>query len=218
MQLTFEPARLTGFAILAVAGATALSVGACGSSHDAKSPAASSPAAANGKDLVRGLIASVSGNAVQVTEPTGTATVDVSPSAKIFEFTVAHLSDIAAGECVNVTATPAPAPGGPVTATNVQWGPAGADSECADQKGAAPPSVIGTVASVAGQTINVTATDGLGNTSEVHVAVTDTTQYVKRAPVTSQAIASGKCITEVENKDREATVVALGPASNNQCP
>ena len=28
MQLTFEPARLTGFAILAVAAATALSVGA----------------------------------------------------------------------------------------------------------------------------------------------------------------------------------------------
>ena len=29
MQLTFKPARLTGFAILAVASATALSVGAC---------------------------------------------------------------------------------------------------------------------------------------------------------------------------------------------
>ena len=39
MKLTFEPARLTGFAILAVAGATALSVGACSSSHDEKSPA-----------------------------------------------------------------------------------------------------------------------------------------------------------------------------------
>ena len=34
MQLTFEPARLTGFAILAVAGATALSVGACSSHND----------------------------------------------------------------------------------------------------------------------------------------------------------------------------------------
>ncbi len=39
MHVTFEPARLTGFAILAVVGATALSVGACGSSNNAKSPA-----------------------------------------------------------------------------------------------------------------------------------------------------------------------------------
>ncbi len=128
MQLTFEPARLTGFAILAVAGATALSVGACSSSNNAKSPAtSSSPAAANGKDKdsVHGLIASVSGNAVQVTETTGTATVDVSPSTKVTEYTKAQLTDVAAGNCVSVVAKPAPAPGGPVTAVSVHTEPAG---------------------------------------------------------------------------------------------
>ena len=107
MQLTFEPARLTGFAILAVAGVTALSVGACSSSNNAKSPATSSPASANGKAEVRGLIASVSGNAVQVTETTGTATVDVSPSTKVTENITAQLSDVAAGNCRNRATEPA---------------------------------------------------------------------------------------------------------------
>ena len=94
MQLTFEPARLTGFAILALAGATALSVGACSSSHDEKSPATSSPASAKGKVEVHGLIASVSGNAVQVTQTTGTATVDVSPSTRVTENSKAQLTDL----------------------------------------------------------------------------------------------------------------------------
>ena len=125
MQLTFEPARLTGFAILAVASATALSVGACSSSHDEKSPATSSPAAAKGKDSVNGLIASVSGNAVQVTQTTGTATVDVSPSTKVTEYTKAQLTDIAAGNCVSVVVQARPAPGGAATAISVQLNPPG---------------------------------------------------------------------------------------------
>ncbi len=69
------------------------------------------------QSLGYGLIASVSGNAVQVTETTGTATVDVSPSTKVTESTTAQLTDIAAGNCVTVAChPPAPAPGGPVTA------------------------------------------------------------------------------------------------------
>jgi hypothetical protein len=222
MQLTFEPARLTGLAILAVAGATALSVGACSSSHDAKSPATSSPAAANGKAVVHGLIASVSGNAVQVTEATGTATVDVSPSAKISESTPAQLSDVAAGNCVNVGAKPAPAPGGPVTAVSVHLSPQGGDGKCPQPK-AGPARVIGTVASVAGDTINVTVTDANGNPAQTGVTVTDKTHYSKGASATSQAIAQGKCITAHGTKDGggtlQATVVALGPANDKgQCP
>ena len=133
MQLTFEPARLTGFAILAVAGATALSMGACSSSNNAKSPATSSPAAANGKAQVHGLIASVSGNAVQVTETKGTATVDVSPSTKVIEHP-AQLTDVAAGNCVSVVDKPAPAPGGPVTAASVHLSPQEGDGKCAQPK------------------------------------------------------------------------------------
>jgi hypothetical protein len=222
MQLTFEPARLTGFAILAVAGATALSVGACGSSNNAKSPATSSPASANGKAEVRGLIASVSGNAVQVTETTGTATVDVSPSTKVTEYAKAQLTDIAAGNCVTVLSTPDAAPGGPVTAATVQLNPPGGDGKCAQPK-TGPHRVTGTVASVAGNTIHVTVTDANGNPSQTDVTVTDKTRYNKGASATSQAIAQGKCITASGTKDGggtlQATVVTLGPANKKgECP
>ena len=223
MQLTFEPARLTGFAILAVAGATALSVGACSSSHDAKSPAtSSSPAAAKAKnkDSVQGQVASVSGNAVQVTLNNGTATVDVSPSAKVTEYTKAQLTDIAAGNCVAVfTPPPHPAPGGPVTATSVNLNPPGGDGKCPQPKN----KVVGTVASVAGNTINVTVTDANGNPAQTAVTVTDATKYSKGVSATTQAIAQGKCIAAHGTKDGggtlQATVIALGPANDKgQCP
>ena len=111
MQLTFKPARLTGFAILAVAGATALSVGACSSSRTMRShPLVVTGGRQRQQDVVHGLVASVSGNAVQVTETTGTATVDVSPSAKITENTKAQLTDVAAGNCVRVVPTRRPGP------------------------------------------------------------------------------------------------------------
>jgi len=224
MKLTFEPARLTGFAILAVAAATALSVGACSSSKNASSPATSSaPASAKGAKggaMVHGLIASVSGNAVQVTETNGTATVDVSPSTKVEEWTKAQLTDIAAGNCVAVGAKP-PAPGGPVTATVVRLSPQGADGKCPQPK-TGPARVIGTVASVAGNTIHMTVTDANGKPAQTDVTVTDTTSYSKGTPANSQAIAQGKCITARGAKDGggtlQAKVVSLGPADNGQCP
>ncbi len=220
MHLTFEPARLTGFAILAVACATALSVGACSSSHHAKSPATSSPASAKGQGSVYGLIASVSGNSVQVTQKTGTATVDVSASTQVIENTKTQLTDIAAGNCVNVDSTAASA-GGAVTANSVTLVAPGGDGKCWQPKNAQPSKVIGTVASVAGNTIHVTVTDANGNPSETDVTVTDTTPYTKQASVTSQAIAQGKCISALGTKDGggtlQATVVTLAPATNGYC-
>ena len=188
MKLTFEPTRLTGLAILAVAGATALSVGACSSSKDSKSTETSSPASANAnananaKDEVYGLIASVSGNAVQVTQTNGTATVDVGPKTKVNELTKAQLSDVAAGNCVNVTAKPAPAAGGAATAILVQLSPQGGDGKCPQPKNARPREVIGTVASVAGNSINVSVTDASGNPAETNLTLINGTQYRKRAP------------------------------------
>lgn len=224
MQPTFKPVRLTGFAILAVATATTLSLGACSKSHDEKPPAKSSaPASASGKDSVHGLIASVSGNSVQVTQTTGTATVDVSPSTKVTEFTKAQLTDIAAGNCVSVISSwqSAPAPTGPVTAAAVQLTAQGGDGKCPQPK-AQPRKVIGTVASVEGNTIKVTTTDANGNPSETDVTVNDKTNYSKHASATSQAIAQGKCITAHGTKNGggtlQATVVALGPAQGGQCP
>jgi hypothetical protein len=82
--------------------------------------------------------------------------------------------------------------------------------------------VIGTVASVAGNTIHVTVTDANGNPSQTDLAVTDKTQYTKHASATSEAIAQGKCITAHGTKDGggtlQAAVVALGPARDGKCP
>jgi hypothetical protein len=238
MKLTFEPARLTGFAIFAVASATALSVGACSSSKNAQppatsSPATSSPASANGKDSVEGLIASVSGNSAQVTEKSAAATVDVGPSAKVIEVGNAQLTDFAAGNCVRVNFEPAPGPG-PGKAIAVQQNTPGGDGKCPQPKavpsgspGALLPAgpvqaVIGTVASVAGNTISVTNTDANGNPSQTELTLTDKTRYSKGATVNSQAIAQGKCINASGTKDGsgtlQATFVALSPADNGGCP
>jgi hypothetical protein len=240
MQLTFEPARLTGLAILAVAGATALSVGACSSSKNAQSPAsssaASSPAVSNGKnkDSVQGQVASVSGNAIQVTESTGTATVDVGPSAKVTEYTKAQLTDVAAGNCVRVAAKPAPPPGGAATALSVQVSPPAGDGKCPQPKPAAagspgapgpdkPFPAVGTVTAVEGNTIKVAVDDANGNPSETDVTVTDKTYYTKGVSATSQAVAQGKCITARGTIDGggtlQATSVTLNPANvKGQCP
>ncbi len=238
MQLNFKPARLTGFAILAVVSATALSVGACSSSKNGQSPATSSPgssssAPAGNPGSVAGLIASVSGSSVQVTGKSETATVDVSPSAKISEYTNAQLTDFAAGNCVRVNFKPAPNPG-PGTAVAVQQNPPGGDGKCPQPKtvasgspGALLPAgdvqaMIGTVASVAGNTINVAGTDTNGNPSQTELTVNDQTHYTKGAPVPAQAIAQGKCINATGTKDGsgplQATLVILTPSNNGGCP
>lgn len=220
MQRTFEPARLAGFAILAVAAATTLSVGACSSSKDEKSPAASAPAPAGDKAEVRGLIASVSGNTVQVTQKTGTAPVEVSPSTKVIENTGAQLTDIAAGNCVRVFRAPesAPAPGGAVTAKVVQLTLPVGSGKCFEPKTAADKPVNGTVASVEGGTINVTFIDASGHPAQTVVGVTDTTQYQKDIAATSQAIEQGKCIvargTKAGDEALHATGVILRSANN----
>jgi hypothetical protein len=82
--------------------------------------------------------------------------------------------------------------------------------------------VIGTVASVAGNTINVGVTDANGNPARTDVTVTDKTQYTKVASATSEAIAQGKCIGAQGTKDGGGTLqakgVALGPANDGKCP
>jgi uncharacterized protein DUF5666 len=219
MQITFRPARLTGFAIVAVAAATALSVGACSKSDNAKSPATSSPASGT---AVYGLVASVSGDTVQVNQATGTATVDVSPSTKVIENSRAQLTDIAAGNCVKVLFNTAPPAGGPVTATIVQMTMAGGNGKCPQPKAVSPHGVAGTVASVDGNTIHVTVTDANGNPAQKDVTVTDKTYYSKDSGATSQAIEEGKCIAARGSKDGSgtlhATLVGLSPANNGKCP
>jgi hypothetical protein len=252
MAVTFSTARLTPFAIFAVAGATALSISACGASNNTKpttsaSPTSSSPtsssspsASAKGKDWIHGQIASVSDNAIQVTQQNGTATVDFTPSTKVTEITPAQLTDVTAGSCVRVrpTSESTPAASGAVTAESVNVSSA-VDGKCPQPKApaggstttapAAPPSdapaakrsVRGTVESVTGNTIKVTATDPNGSPSETDVTVTDTTKYTKKASADAQALAEGKCIAARGTKDGggalQATAIIVRPAENGSC-
>jgi Domain of unknown function (DUF5666) len=243
MSVTSPPARLTRLAILTLTGATALSVAACGSSNNSKPATSASPtssavtspspsASPNGKAWVSGMIASVSGDAIQVTQQTGSATVDFTPSTKITEVTPAQLTDVTAGSCV--TALPArdsTDTGGTITAQFVRVSPA-VDGQCPEPKhpAGAPPSggpaghrpVRGTVASVAGNTITVTGADANGSASQTNVTVTDTTKYTKQAATDAQALAQGKCIaargTKADSGTLQATAISVQPADDGTCP
>ncbi|WP_375483843.1 DUF5666 domain-containing protein [uncultured Mycobacterium sp.] len=245
MSVPSPTARLARFAIFAAAAATALSVAACGTSNKgtnatsaSTSPTSSSaaPAHTKGTDHVAGLIASVSGSTIQVTQSGGNATVEFTPSTKVVEVTPAQLTDITTGSCISVRPTPESAPvASAVTAQSVRVS-APVDGKCAQPKQQAgsattPPSsaapaqsrgINGAVASVAGNTINVTSTDAGGSASQTAVTVTDKTRYTKQTTTDRQAIAQGKCITARGTKDGggtlQATTITLQPANNGKCP
>jgi hypothetical protein len=202
MSVTSTPAQLSRLAILTLTGATALSVAACGTSNNSKPAASAGPtssavmpsspsASPNGKSSVSGMIASVSGDAIQVIQQTGSATVDFAPSTKITEVTPAQLADVTAGSCVAVLPTRESADtGGTITARFVRISPA-VDGKCPEPKHpAGGPAghrpVRGTVGSVAGNTISVTGADATGNTTQTNVTVTDTTTYTKEAATDAQ--------------------------------
>jgi hypothetical protein len=240
MPVVLPPARLTRLAIFTLTGATALSVAACGASHTTSntgqpstaagptsSAATSSPSAsANGQAWVNGMIASVSGDAIQVTQQSGNATVDFSPSTKISEVTPAQLTDVTAGSCVAVHPTRDSADsGGAITAQFVRVSPA-VDGKCQEPKhpagaNAKHRAVSGTVASVAGNTMTINATDADGNSSQSNVTVTDTTKYTKQTATDAQALGQGKCIAARGTKDDsgtlQATAISVQQADNGTC-
>jgi len=244
---------LIRLAILAVTGAAALSIAACGSSNKSSpttspsstasstgSSATTSSAPANGEAQARGLIASVSGNTIQVThEENGNATVDFTPSTKVTEVTAATLTDVTAGSCVTVRSSKEESQAGqPIIASSVRVSPA-VNGKCPQGKESAPGStgpapsgppttapakrsaVRGAVASVAGNTITVTSTEANGGTSQTAVTVDDKTKYTKRGATTSQAITQGKCLaargTKGSSGTLQATTIDLRPAHDGKC-
>ncbi len=219
--------RLARFAILTATGVTALSLAACGSSNTSSpstSPSQSAPSTAaagptstspnNGEAKVSGLIASVAGNAVQVTQQNGTATVDFSGSTKVTQTGPAALTDVTAGSCVSVR----PQEGSqPVTAVAVRISPA-VDGKCPPANGSGKHgAVAGSVASVAGNTINVTGADG----TQTAVTVNDQTKYRKQTAADTQAISAGKCLTARGTQESggalQATTIDLRPAHDGKC-
>jgi hypothetical protein len=240
MSATSLRPRLTRLAILAVAGVTALSVAGCGTSNKQNAAPSAGPtissAPAKGKEQVAGLIASVSGSTIQVTQQTGSATVDFTPSTRVTEVNPAQLTDVTAGSCVSVQPTRKSAEaGGAITAQSVRLSPA-VDGKCPQPKQPATGSattapsapsptapaknriIEGTVASVAGNTITVTTT----NASQMNVTVTDGTKYTKQATTDAQAITQGKCITARGTTGSggalQAKNIVVRPANNDNCP
>lgn len=215
---------MTRLAILTVGGATALSVAACGASHNSNTATSASPtssaatssspsASPKSKGFVSGMIASVSGNAIQVNQQTGNATVDFTPSTKISEVTPAALTDVTAGSCVAVhPAREKAGSSGAITAQSVRVSPA-VDGKCPEPKH----GVAGTVASVAGNTITLS-----GNGSSSAITVTDTTKYTKQTATDAQALAQGKCIAARGSKDNsgtlQATTISVQQPDNGGCP
>lgn len=243
--------RLTRFAVFAVAGATALSLSACGSSNKSSSTSTSTSTATstvtstttsstpNAEARVSGLIASVAGNSIQVTkEDNATASVNFTSTTKITEAVPAGLPDVTPGSCVSVKPTEGSAPGQAVTAASVkisesvngacpkppQSAPGAsttAPSLPPSQAPAKPAWVRGSVASVTGNTINVTNTDPSGNTTQTPVTVDDKTKYSKQSSANTDAITPGKCLSARGTQDNggalQATSINLRQAVDGKC-
>ena len=231
------------YTIVLVGTAVALSLAACGSSSNNASPTSSSTSSnasgsstssaptspgtasgptstsqpAGGTDRVAGLIASLSGNSIQVTERDGTATVAFTSSTSMSSMAPAQLSDVTAGSCVMVRPTrdSGPTSSGALTARSVAVFAATGGNCPQPQRGH---GVGGTVASVNGNTIAVTTG---ANSPQTNVSVTDSTSYTKRTSATSQDIAPGKCLAARGTKDSsgvlQATAISLRPATNGTC-
>jgi hypothetical protein len=204
--------RMSRLAIVVVTGATAVSLAACGSSSNENtgkpstsasptSPAAKPPPAPPvGHDEVEGLVRSVSGNTIQLTQRDRTAAaVDFTPSTLVTELGPAKLSDVTRGSCVDVEAVAQSGPpGGPITAQSLTISPS-EGGQCpppAPSPGGPPesPSVYGIVDSVTGNTIAVNSIDPTGKATHTTVNVADTTTYNKHAVTNAQAIQNGKCM------------------------
>jgi hypothetical protein len=245
MSVTSPPARLSRLAIVTLTGATALSIAACGASNNAKptstnptssAPSSSPSASAKGKDWVNGLIDSVSGNTIQVSQRSGSATVDFTPSTAVSEITPAQLTDITTGSCVSVHPDrhgPSTA-GGAITARSVRVSTA-VDGKCPQPKQgsgnttstspgapAGHHQIAGQVASVAGNTITLNDADSGGNSSQTSVTVTSTTKYTRQSTADAQAIAQGKCIAAHGTTDGggtlQATTISVQQSDNGSCP
>ncbi|WP_197694157.1 DUF5666 domain-containing protein [Mycobacterium sp. 852002-40037_SCH5390672] len=252
MSASCHMPRLTRFAVFAVAGATALSLSACGSSNKSGPPSTSTSTSTstvtstatsstpNAEARVSGLIASVAGNSIQVTkEDNATASVNFTSTTKITEAVPAGLPDVTPGSCVSVKPAEGSAPGQSVTAASVkisesvngacpkppQSAPGGSTttppSLPPSQAPAKPAWVRGSVASVSGNTINLTNTDPSGNTTQTTVTVDEKTKYSKQSSANTDAITPGKCLAARGTQDNggalQATSINLRQAVDGKC-
>jgi hypothetical protein len=180
------------------------------------------------------------GDSTKVTEITRAALSDVTPGSCVSvrtthesrhgQPTTAESVDISPavdGKCLGKESPPSSTPPSPSTPTS---GPSPTSSPPTTTRPSPSPStppgrkspIVGTVASVSGNTINITSTDPSGNASQTAVTVNDKTKYSKEAPANIQAITAGKCMTAKGTKDSgsgalQATTIELRAATNGKC-
>lgn len=241
----FAILAVTGVAALSVAACSssnkATPTTSTSTSTSVVTSTTTSPAPASGEARVSGLIASVAGNSIRVTkEDNSTAAVNFTSTTKVTETTPAALTDVTSGSCVTVRPTQ-PAQGGqPVTAASVKVSPSvngacpakpagqgsGPSSTTPAPPGSPAPApkpapVRGSVASVSGNTINVTGTDPSGNTTQTAVTVDGKTKYSKQASATADAIAQGKCLWARGTMDNggalQATSINVRQSTDGKC-
>lgn len=103
-----------------------------------------------------------------------------------------------------------------VTAAAVLFGPA-ENGQCAPPGPRQGKGVIGTVASVNGNSIVITATDN----SQSTVTVTPDTRYAQRSSADTSAIAAGQCLLAIGTKGTDGSIQAASvnvrPATTGQC-
>ncbi|OJZ74863.1 hypothetical protein BRW65_06460 [Mycobacterium paraffinicum] len=178
----------------------------------------------------------MAGNSIQVTkEDNSTAAVNFTSTTKVTETTPASLPDVTSGSCVTVRPAKEARGGQPVTAASVKVSPSvngacpakpagqgpGQGSSTPPPPGSpAPAPVRGSVASVSGNTINITGTDPSGNTTQTAVTVDERTKYSKQASATTDAIAQGKCLWArgtMDNGTLQATSINVRQANDGKC-
>ena len=230
MFVTLPAPSRTRLIIPLLAGVTALSIAACGTSNNQNSTphgtAASQPTSAAkppppppppvGKDHIEGLVRSVSGDTIQLTQrDRSAATVDFTPQTMVTELSSAALPDVKPGSCVDVKSTPqSAAPGGAITAESVEISPAVAH-RCPPPPGPAA-AVYGVVDSVADNAIKVNTVDSTGKTTHSTVNVTNTTTYTKHAVTNAQAVQNGTCMAAQGTKD--GSVLRAASIDLEPCP
>ncbi len=204
MPASCHQPRLARFALLAVTGATALSVAACGSSNNS-SPSSSmststststvtstttSPAPAQGQAQVSGLIASVAGNSIQVTKQDNTnAAVNFTSTTKVTEVAPATLSDVTSGSCITVRPTQEIQGSQPVTAASIRVSPS-VNGTCPPGNGSGqgsggtstPPSGSPTPGPAKPKPLRGSVASVTGNT--ITVAGADASGNTRQTPVT----------------------------------
>jgi hypothetical protein len=220
---------------VALAGLAAFALAACGSSTtpstsssassskpttSGASPSATSSSptpAAQARDRIAGIVGSVSAGKVTLTGTEGPGPVDVTPSTHVTQLVTAQLTDVATGQCLVVRPTKDTQGTPNVTAAAVLFGPADNNGQCAPPGGRKGRGVIGTVASVNGSAITVTASDN----SQSTVTVTPNTRFAKRNVVDASAIVAGQCLiaqgTKAADGSLQATTVGIRPADSGPC-